>query len=211
MTKNQEVNGQNMKLFLTSTAANVMDKIVPQLSKKPEDSLVAFIPTAGDVYDETPWIEEDREKLKNLKFKIKDLDLKEETQADIEAALSNVDIVFVAGGNTFYLLEKIKASSFDVVLKNIIDNIVYIGSSAGSVVAGPDIKPVEIFDDREAALLDNTNGLGFVDFVVLPHFGKEKYGPYHEKVVKEYGDKLKIIPLTDEQYIIADDNGFKVI
>lgn len=199
-----------MKLFLTSTAANVIDKIVPKLPKKPEDTLVAFIPTAGDVYINAPWVEDDFKKLTDAKFKIKMLDIEDTDKNDINTALEGIDVVFVAGGNTFYLLDQSRKSGFDKALKNIIDDIVYIGSSAGSVIAGPDLKPVEIFDDPNVAQLSDTKGFGFVDFVVLPHFGKEKYGPYHKKVLEEYGDKYEIIPLTDEQYILVSDEGYSI-
>ena len=40
--------------------------------------------------------------------------------------------------------------------------------------------------------------------------GKEKYGLYHEKVLKDYGEKYEIIPLTDEQYVEVDDNGYSI-
>ena len=199
-----------MKLFLTSTAANVMNKIVPGLPKKPEDTSVLFIPTAGNVYEKTPWIDDDLNKLKVLGFRLKVLDIEHKTEQEIRDAIHDIDLVFVAGGNTFYLLEQMRKSGFDKLLCENIDNIVYIGSSAGSVICGPDLKPVEIFDDRAKSNLKDTRGLNFIDCVVLPHFGKEKYGPYHKKVIKEYGDQFKIIPITDGQYIEVNNNGYEL-
>ena len=196
-----------MKLFLTSVASKTLDKIVPLLPKPPKELKVAFIPTAGDTYKEKPWMEEDREKLVDLGFNVADFDLKGKTESQIEKALSKVDIIFVAGGNTFYLLEKTKQSGFDKVVKKLVKNgTIYVGSSAGSILAGPNIEPVKILDDPQKARLDSFEGLGLVDFVILPHYGKEKYKI--DKIIKEYGNKYQLIPITDDQLVVAEDDRF---
>ena len=52
----------------------------------------------------------------------------------------------------------------------------YIGSSAGSVLAGPDIDITRELDDpNEASNLKTTEGLKLVDFIILPHYGKGAY------------------------------------
>lgn len=201
-----------MKLFLTSNASKVLDKIVTRLPKTPQDLKVVFIPTAGDPYAETPWITDDRNKLIELGFRVTELDIKSRTRSELEVALDGADIIFVAGGNTFYLLEQAIASGFDkIVQEQVRAGKTYIGSSAGSVIAGPDIEAMAIFDDPSVAQLKNTQGFGLVNFVVLPHFGKPKYGSYHDKVIKEFGEKYKIIPLEDKQFIIADENSYTII
>lgn len=201
-----------MNLFLTSAAVKTLDKIVPLLPKTPKESSVLFIPTAAEPYESKPWIEDDRNKLIELGFKVTDFDLVEKTVDQVKEALTNKDIVFVAGGNTFYLLGQARKSGFESVVKEVVrKGVIYIGSSAGSVIAGPDIKAVEIFDDPSEAQLSSTTAFKLVDFIVLPHYKKEKYEPYHEKVMKEYGNKFKLIPITDEQMIVVEDNSYKII
>ncbi len=201
-----------MKLFLTSAAVKTLDKIVPLLPKTPKENSVLFIPTAAEPYESKPWVEEDRSKLIELGFNVVDFDLKGKNENQVKEAVVNKDIVFVAGGNTFYLLEQARKSGFEKIVKELIrKGVVYIGSSAGSVIAGPDIKAVEIFDDPSEAQLNSASAFKLVDFIVLPHYKKEKYGPYHEMVMKEYGDRFKLIPITDEQMIVVEDNSYKII
>lgn len=201
-----------MKLFLTSAAANVLDKIVPMLEKKPSDLKVLFIPTAGDLYrDRAPWLWTDRNKLVALGFKVKDFDIRDKSEGDIRKTLSQSDIIFVAGGNTFYLLQKAIESGFYKIIKEFISSDkIYIGSSAGSCIAGPDLAPIAPVDDPEKAKLDSTEAFGLVDFVVLPHHGNEKYDEIHERIIKEFKDKYKIVTLTDDQMIVVSGRNYTI-
>ncbi|AKM82632.1 TPA: hypothetical protein DD449_01160 [Candidatus Berkelbacteria bacterium] len=196
-----------MKIFLTSSAYQVMDKIVSELPMKPSELKVVFIPTAGDPYDDDrPWQKADHDKLSELGFVVTDFDLKEKTESDVRDILGKVDVIFVAGGNTFYLLEKARESGFEKVIKELNDSDkIYIGSSAGSCIAGPDLEPIAPIDDPEKANLDNTKAFGLVDFVVLPHHGNPKYDILHEKVIKEFGNKYEIKTITNEQTIAIND------
>ena len=199
-----------MKLFLTSAANKVLDKIVSMLDKPARGMSVAFVPTAGDSYgDNNPWMKADRNKLIELGFKVTDFDLKGKTEHEAREALAKVDAIFVAGGNTFYLLEKMRACGFDKVINDLkSSDKIYIGSSAGSCVAGPDIEPIAVFDDPSAAQLESTYGLGLVDFVVLPHAGKEKYAEVQANVIKDFSNKYKIIQITDEQFLDSMGNKY---
>lgn len=192
-----------MKIFLTSQANMVLDKIVAELDRPANEMSVVFIPTAGDPYgDDKPWMDADRNKLIELGFKVTDFDLKNKTESEVREALNKVNVIFVAGGNTFYLLEKIKASGFDKIINELKNSDkIYIGSSAGSCAAGPDIEPISDLDEPEVAKLESTESLGLVDFVVLPHANKEKYAEVQKEVIKKYGDKYKIVQIRDEEYI----------
>lgn len=202
-----------MKLFLTSQANMVLDKIVSMLDKPANQLTVAFIPTAGDLYgDNKPWMDADRDKLVELGFKVEDFDIKDKNQNEVKEELFKSDVIFVAGGNTFYLLEKMIKSGTDKVINELKDSDkIYIGSSAGSCIVGPDIKPIAVFDDPSEAQLESSHALGLVDFVVLPHAGKEKYAPIQNKVVKDFADKYKIIQITDEQMIVVDEKGMRIV
>ena len=196
------------KLFLTSYSSLVLDKIVDILPAKPELLKLAFIPTARDPYHITAKVDPEKEKLKSMGFSIKTVDLKNKSKEQLRKELENIDVIFVAGGNTFYLLEKTIESGFDSLLKELINNgVIYIGSSAGSVLVGPDIDITRELDDpNKAPRLSTTKGVGLVDFIVLPHFGE---GVYSDKVEKIY-EKWKhspytVIPLTNKQAIIVEN------
>jgi len=192
-----------MKIFLTSSANMVLDKMLPELPLPARNFKVLFIPTASDPYGEnTPWMDADRNKLIDIGFNVTDFDLKNKTDNETREAINKSDIIFVGGGNTFYLLEKMKASGFDIIINEFKDSDkIYIGSSAGSCVAGPDIEPIAVLDDPNEAQLGTTKSLSLVDFIVLPHANNPKYFGLQEKVKKEFGDKYKIIQIRDEEYL----------
>lgn len=201
-----------MLLLLTSQASQVLESLLSYLMKPPHELTVAFIPTAANPYNHAPWIDMDKKKLTELGFNVYDLDLEDKSQKQIQKALEQADIIFVAGGNTFYLLEQVQKSGFASVVKELIANgVVYIGSSAGSVLAGPNIESVTAFDDIGMAHLTSFEGLHFIDFVVLPHYKNPTFGKSHEHVMQEFKDDYQFIPITDQQAIVVTDQGPKIV
>ena len=95
------------RLFLTSNANIMLDRFIEKLDCSPDNLTVAFIPTAANNYTNKNFVDDDREKLLELGFKILEIDIADKTQTFLEKQLINADIVFVTGGNVFYLLEKV--------------------------------------------------------------------------------------------------------
>ena len=88
--------------------------------------------------------------------------------ADTRKAVENTDAFFIGGGNTFRLLKALQ----DIDLLNAIGRKVksgapYIGSSAGSNVAGPTIKTTK---DMPIVQPRSFDSLGLVPFQISPHF-----------------------------------------
>lgn len=110
--------------------------------------------------------------MKEQGFTIKELSLKSTNPTDLEKEIAGCGVIFVAGGNVFYLLQEVRKSGFYAVLSKLSPETVYVGSSAGSVLVGPDIGLVDTLNNpAEAFDLKDYSGLNLVDFVVLPHYG----------------------------------------
>jgi dipeptidase E len=201
-----------MKLFLSSQFNLVADKL-SQLISDPYGLRVAFIPTASDIYESHPWLDEDKAKLVEMGFEVFDYDLKNKTSETLLKELSATDVIFVAGGNTFYLLQEARKSGFDQVVKDLISqDKVYIGSSAGSVLLGPTLEPIKLLDDPgESPELDSYESLGVIETVLLPHYGKEKYMDRYERIISEWSHKVKLVTLTDDQVMIVDGERAEII
>ena len=200
------------RLFLMSSAAVTLPKIIPYLSDIPSRLKVAFIPTAANPYSKKPWIIEDREKLVEMGFSVYDFDLEDKNEIETRDFLQDMDVIFVAGGNTFYLLEWAQKSGFDTVISELVKKgKPYIGSSAGAVIAGPDIESVAEFDDPKEARLTATEGFGFVDFVILPHYKKEKNNLQYEKVMGEFGSRYSFMPISDNQAIFVMNGKVEIV
>lgn len=202
-----------MLLFLTSIAAKTVHKILPYFPKQAHEMRVVFIPTASDIYTPHPWIEDDRNKLVELEFQIEDIDLKDFSKENLQKKLSSVDVIFVAGGNTSYLLEQAQKNDFLEITRNLVrSGTIYIGSSAGSLLAAPNIEVDKIYDDGEFGKeLASYEGLNLIDFVPLPHADNPKYLQYLERAFKEYGDKYKLVRLNDNQVIVVTEGEMKTL
>ncbi len=201
------------KLFLSSNFYQVSNLLLPLLPKEPNKLTVTFIPTAADPYEDRSWMYEDRNKLIEMGFAVFDLDIKNKSKKQLFELTKDTDIIFVSGGNTYYLLEHVQKSGFDEVVKQLITNeTIYIGSSAGSVLACPTIEYIEDLDDKAKAHLISFDGLGIIEFLLLPHYGDPKYDDKFRKIIdkwKNLGYTIKT--LTNNQTIICNNNEVKTV
>lgn len=132
------------------------------------------------------------------------------------ALLDSLDAIYVAGGETFVLLEALRThGAGDVLVKRVRAGLPYIGCSAGSVITGPSITPVELLDDRALApALQSDDGLQLIDRVIIPH-ADGQIPPYPleliERIVATYGDRYPLLLLRDDQALRVDAHGSKVI
>jgi dipeptidase E len=87
---------------------------------------------------------------------------------DQHKAVEQTDAIFIGGGNTFRLLKALQdLDLLDPIRRKIKNGALYIGSSAGSNVAGPTIKTTK---DMPIVQPSSFNSLGLVPFQISPHF-----------------------------------------
>jgi dipeptidase E len=83
-------------------------------------------------------------------------------------AIGAADAVFVGGGNTFRLLDRLQRKHIlDLIRKRSGGGMPYIGSSAGSVIAGPTIRTTNDMPIMQPASFDS---LGLVPFQLNCHY-----------------------------------------
>ena len=71
-------------------------------------------------------------------------------------------------------MDRILESGFDKQLKEAIKaGILYIGSSAGSIVLGTTLEPAEIFGDEPVTDEPDYHGLGIIDGAIIPHMNQK--------------------------------------
>ena len=200
------------RLFLTS-AFNQVGNSVAAFFSEPVCTTVAFITTAADVYETKPWMEADRQTFVDLGFQVADYDIKDTTEERIYSDLKTKDIVFVSGGNTFYLLYHARKSGFDRAIERMLEEgKPYIGSSAGSILVGPTIEPTKPLDNAEQApKLESFAGLGFVDFVILPHYGAKKYEQRYQAIMEEWSPRVTLLPISDGQLVVVKGSDYRVV
>ena len=200
-----------MNIFLTSQASRVMARVAVMLPRPARELKLAFIPTAGDPYgDDKPWMDADRSMLVGLGFKVEDFDLKNKTEDETRKTLSKFDVIFVAGGNTFYLLQEARKSGFLKVAKELVEKgTAYIGSSAGSYLACPTIEAADWkHADRNIVDITDWSALSLVDFILVAHY-EDKWKEAVEEGKKT--TKYEVITLADNEFIKSDGEKYEII
>ena len=195
-----------MKILLSSNKEIIKEYV-------DKNSKIGFIPTASELDDDRWYMEKDREDLNKMNFKIVNIDITKENKQEIIEKFNYVDVIFVAGGNSFYLLQQLKMKDVLQELIEFANNKIYIGSSAGACITCPSIDYVEKLDDKtQAPLLNNCNAMNLVNFYILPHYkSKEKYTKLADDIEKDY-ENYKFIKLSNEQAIIVDNvNNYKIV
>jgi dipeptidase E len=90
------------------------------------------------------------------------------TATDPRAAVENAEAVFIGGGNTFRLLTALyDRRLLEPLRARVRQGMPYIGSSAGSVVAGPTLQTT---NDMPIVYPPSFTSLGLVDFQINAHY-----------------------------------------
>lgn len=196
-----------MKLFLSSIRLPSEDEKAKLFGGKPELSVV-IVPNAWDTYPE------DRQKtelastvsdFEKLGFRTSVLDLVTSSDKQREDSLGSNDFLWVMGGNTFYLNYRVQKTGFDKLVKAALEKgLVYGGTSAGAVIAGPTLHGAEKVDDPADVPVVIWDGLGLVDFGIVPHWNIEKYASQLKKMKDEMeSHSASVITLTNDQAVIV--------
>jgi dipeptidase E len=139
------------------------------LPKTPSECRVAFIPTAANVESGSKdWLIAQFEQLQRYGFYQIDIVDIAADGVDWRTRLANADVLWLSGGNTFYLLDQVRKSGFDEWLKKPGRGKVYVGGSASTILMTPTIAIAEGVDENTVGL-KNLTGLGYVDFEIDVH------------------------------------------
>lgn len=209
-----------MKLLLTSsgiTNQSIAKALFEMVGKVPEDTIVAFIPTASNVETgDKDWLINDLVNLQKQNFKaihIVDISAVEESiwRPQLEAA----DVLFFEGGNTYHLMRWVTRSGLQSVLPELLKTRVYVGVSAGSMVVSKDLAlsvSQQIYGE-DLSETENIDGLDFVDFYVLPHYNSNSFKNRRADIIKEATVDMdgKIYSLDDNSAVAVINGVVRVI
>jgi len=170
------------KLLLTSTGLDnkaVTDKFLSTISKSADELKILFIPTASRTEEEMFFVRKSLNEL--LSFGINNGNITWFDPDDSSTYRDNtqVDCIYICGGNTFYLLYKLKESGyFAKIIEWVNDGLLYVGVSAGSVIASPDINYILFMDVNDIGL-GNTSAFSFISASIIPHYADEYADAVH--------------------------------
>ena len=114
-----------------------------------------------------------------LPARVRVIDVSRDSREQMEAVLAEASCTFVLGGNTFYLMHWMRQSGFDaLVRRRVSEGMLYVGSSAGAIVAGQSISTAywKGWDDPKAA---TDLGADFQDPRALALVPGHSFFPHH--------------------------------
>ena len=200
-------------MILTSSLYESIELVKKFLDKNTESKEILFIPTATNVDEYKKYIHLTQKAFEDFGYEVENFDISIFSEEIAKEKLSEAKAVFISGGNTFYLLQELKRKNLTSYLKERIENgLLYIGESAGSVIAAPDIEYASIVDDKTLATeLNDYTGLNLVDFYIVPHFEEEPFVESSRNTVELYKDKLDLKLINNKEAILVENNNFTII
>lgn len=234
-----------MKLLLTSNGISnpsIHNALVELLGKPIAESNALFIPTAiypfkyGARYAWNPISGKTKSPLCDLGWKT--LGLLELTalpsidKAMWLPAVEEADALLVWGGDPLYLSYWLQQSGLAALLPGLLQKMVYVGVSAGSMATGtvfgetydsprggggtPLTAEDLVFstpDGEVTKTLMTANGIGLVDFALIPHLDNPNHKDAAMANAERWAAKLTVpvYAIDDQTAIKVTDDGIEVI
>ena len=204
----------NTKIFLASRSRVLLHQIFKAFEMDKQKTRCLFITTASEKQKNTDYLEEDKKAWTDFGVNYELYSITGKTKDELNSKLSNIDLVYVAGGNTFHLLAEAKKSGFIELIKEFVANGgAYVGTSAGTLIASSDIDYVNTPDEEGLKQkLPDTKAIGFIEAEFYVHIGSQKRA-YHkmQMFLNAYFREARQILLTDNQEILVSDGWIKYL
>ena len=201
------------KLFLSSAGItlNTKEEFINLLGNDPTKITVGFIPTGADPEEDKSFVQWSIDQIEDIGMKRVNIDLKAENKESLYDKLSKVDVIWVNGGNAFYLLDQARKSGFDEIIPKLLDDgKIYVGVSAGSYLACPNIEPAKWkhISDPDVVGLKDLSAFNLVKFFIVVHFNNK----YEQDVLNgAKTTKYPVVALRDNQAVLVKGTTVRII
>ena len=193
--KNVLLTSAGFEDFEGKIKSNLVDCFLKMLGKPVGEAKILFIPTAAISDEAKEMADWCRQELIRLGVKEDNIHTYDIDGMLHEKEAMMFDVVYFTGGDTSYLLQRIKKTEFDKVIKKMVyANKVYVGVSADSLIATPNIgEPYE----------EETSGLCLINAYLSVHCPADKQA--------RTDLPLPHVALTDRQAIAVRWDGYRII
>ncbi|MGM0110808.1 Type 1 glutamine amidotransferase-like domain-containing protein [Enterococcus sp. DIV0187] len=200
------------KMFLASSFSEVSNELL-LFEKNVYGKTVTFIPTASNVEKIKFYVADGRNALEKMGAIVDVVDVSVEPQTIIEQKIKENDFIYVTGGNSFYLMQELKKSGADAIIKEEIENgKLYIGESAGAIILSNSISYIEKMDTPDKGPdLNSHNGLGIVEFYSLPHYNEPPFKNITKDIKENFANRLLLCSINNRQAILVEGTKRKIV
>ncbi|WP_088041950.1 Type 1 glutamine amidotransferase-like domain-containing protein [Bacillus sp. EAC] len=163
------------KLFLTSCGfltEEIKNQFIKLLPENRTGMKVTIITTASvQQKNKNKYIQKAKNDFQEMGFKqveFMDIEFEEPTR------LKQYDVVYIAGGNPFYLLHHVRKSGANEILKEMTrEEVLIVGVSAGSMILGDNIQLAHLFtSDINTVNMTDYTALQLINRNIFPHYDR---------------------------------------
>src|SRR4051795_19186 len=181
----------NARILLLSTSTIYGGEYLDYAEAEVRDFLgavkrVLFVPFA--LHDRNAYAGRARKRFAQFGYELDSL----QDAKDARAAVASAEAIFIGGGNTWRLLKTLyDLDLLGAIRDRVLAGMPYMGSSAGSNIAGPTIKTT---NDMPIVQPPSFDSLGLVPFQINPHYLDPDSGSKHMGETREE----RILPFLEE-------------
>lgn len=194
-----------MRLFLCSH----FEKVGNLLKNEVTGKNVLFIPTASINEEYKGYVGSARKLWKKMNANITEIEISTAPIDEINKAFENADIIYFTGGNTFFLIDQIRKTGVDKLIKKHLNSgKLYVGESAGAIICAKDLSYINSMDEVPKNFSQKDySGLDLIECYIVPHYLCTPFKECSKQIVDEYSN-LSLCPLNNSEVIFIE-NGEK--
>lgn len=192
-------------ILLTSYFKEVASLLPTFLNTELAGKKVCFIPTASIPEPVNFYVNDGREALEAYGLEVMELEILTASSEEIVQKITEADVIYVTGGNTFFLLDAFRKRGVDaLIIQQIHSGKPYIGESAGSIILSADIAYATIMDSPEAApdLNKDYEALAITEFSIVPHATNMPFKDMVKETVQTYSNAYQLTIISNHQAIM---------
>jgi len=202
-----------MKLLLTSDglSSRKIQKEFLKLLDKPASETKVLVMHTLRLKGHIKYLKRIRRQLISLGIKKNNISAANITENIKASKFKNFDVFFSCGGNTYYILDRVRKTGFDKFIKKFVkSDKFYIGLSAGSIIIHKTIEIAGWGTNRDINEfgLRNLKGIGITNIAIFPHCDKKR-----EKEVSFFKKQAPypIVALKDRQALLINGKTKRLI
>ena len=199
------------KLFLASSFKDVAP-LFEDFAENTNGKTVTFIPTASVVEKVTFYVKSGKKALEKMGMIVDELEISTAAPEEIADKLAKNDMIYLSGGNTFFLLQELNRSGAGkMISEQVAAGKLYIGESAGAMVAAANIEYAAAMDSvKKAPDLKSFDSLGLTSFYTVPHHTNAPFAKAVEKIIAQYDKSLPLYPISNKEAVLVDGDNIAI-
>ena len=197
------------RLFLASEGLGALPAFLREHAR---GGRTAFVPTAANRLPDAKWVARVRAEVAGMGLTLRDLDLERARPGEAAEALADVDAIVVSGGDPFHVLRCARASGFGLAARRALEaGAVYVGQSAGAIVAAPDLRPIVLTSPFAPRPGESLDGLALAAVLVLPHDDRPGRAERNRRAQEAHGAEVRMVALADDRALEIVDEGERIV